>query len=196
MPARIRTTANLTDPAGMRVLAHPTRLTLLGLLRDRGPQTAALLGEVVDEAPGTISYHLGKLASAGLIVPAEDAGSDRRERWWRSAHDQTSLDPASLVRDPAKFASATVLERAFSQFWARSYDDFIESLPALDSAWAKTATAADRLLKLDLAQAAALRDELEALADRWQAVSDDNETDKAATESVLLLTQAYRRPGA
>jgi DNA-binding transcriptional ArsR family regulator len=199
MPARKHTSDDLTDPARMRVLAHPTRLTLLGLLREHGPQTAALLGDVVDEAPGTISYHLGKLAAAGLIAEAdapEGAGRDGREHWWRAASEMTSLDPAALVDDPAAFASAVLLERSFSQMWARSYDEFIDSLPTLDPAWAKAATASDRILHLDVVQAAALRDELTALADRWQALSDDNrEADPAGDdrEHVALVVQAFRR---
>lgn len=198
MPARTRTTDSLTDPARMRVLAHPTRLTLLGLLRERGAQTAALLGDVVDEAPGTISYHLGKLASAGLIVETEapeGAAHDGRERWWRAAAEMTSLDPATLVGDPAAFASAVALERAFSQMWARAYDEFIDSLPTLDPAWAKAATASDRILHLDVTEAAALRDELTALADRWQALSDENEAAGATEgrEHVTLVVQAFRR---
>lgn len=192
MPARTRTTVRLDDAARMRVLAHPTRLELLGLLRERGPQTAALLGDVVDEAPGTVSYHLGKLASAGLIEEAEDQGTDGRERWWRAAHEMTSVDPARLVGDPERFASAVVLERAFSQAWARSYDRFIDSLPQLPPEWATAALATDRLLRLTVEQAAELRDELLTLVERWQAVTDAN-GDTAATESVTVLTAAYRR---
>lgn len=199
MPARKRTSDDLTDPARMRVLAHPTRLTLLGLLREHGPQTAALLGDVVDEAPGTISYHLGKLASAGLIAASEapeGQGPDGRERWWRAASEMTSVDPAALVDDPAAFASAVLLERAFSQMWARSYDEFIDSLPTLDPAWAKAATASDRILHLDVTQAAALRDELTALGERWQALSDESRKADPVGEGrehVTLVVQAFRR---
>ena len=35
----------LTDPRTMRALAHPTRLTLLELLRHAGPMTATEAGE-------------------------------------------------------------------------------------------------------------------------------------------------------
>ncbi|BDZ49901.1 transcriptional regulator [Frondihabitans sucicola] len=193
MPARKRTTVRLDDAARMRVLAHPTRLELLGLLRERGPQTAALLGDVVDEAPGTVSYHLGKLAGAGLIEEAQDQGSDGRERWWRAAHESTSVDPAKLVGDPEKFASAVALERAFSQAWALSYDRFIDSLPQQPPEWAAAALATDRTLRLTVSQAAALRDELLELGDRWQEVTDANDGDPSA-ERVMLTTTTYRRP--
>lgn len=192
MPARTRTTVTLDDAARMRVLAHPTRLELLGLLRERGPQTAALLGDVVDEAPGTVSYHLGRLASAGLIEEAQDHGTDGRERWWRAAHESTSVDPASLVDDPEKFASALVLERAFSQAWAHSYDRFIDSLPRQPQEWRAAAVAYDRLLRLTPEQAAELRDELLALGDRWQELAD-SAPDAPGAETVTLLTTMHRR---
>ena len=54
----------------MRVLAHPTRLRLLGLLRELGPQTAALLGDIVDEAPGTVRRleAIARSAATGQVV--------------------------------------------------------------------------------------------------------------------------------
>ncbi|MET1051364.1 MAG: helix-turn-helix domain-containing protein, partial [Mycetocola sp.] len=90
------TRTTLTSATSMRVLAHPTRLRLLGLLREGGPQTAAQLGDVVDEAPGTVSYHLSKLASIDLIEPADAQSTDRRERWWRATTTVTSWEPAEL----------------------------------------------------------------------------------------------------
>jgi len=104
----------LTDAASLRVLAHPTRLRLLGLLRQHGPQTAAHLGDRVDEAPGTISYHLGKLASIALIEEAPGTGTDRRERWWRATSELTTWEPADALDDPATAAASTAMQRTTS----------------------------------------------------------------------------------
>lgn len=81
------TTRHLTDPRAMRALAHPTRLRLLGELRVRGPRTVGMLSDAIDEAVGSVSYHLGKLAEHGFVEEAPstpetagNAGGGRRTR--------------------------------------------------------------------------------------------------------------------
>ena len=64
--------------------------------------SAAQHGDVVDGAPGTISHHLGKLASIALIEPAEAQRADHRERWWRAMTLLISWEPADLLDDPDK----------------------------------------------------------------------------------------------
>jgi DNA-binding transcriptional ArsR family regulator len=56
----------LTDPAAMRALAEPTRLTLFDRLR-RGPATAAALAESSEEPAAAIRAHLSELESVGLV---------------------------------------------------------------------------------------------------------------------------------
>ena len=113
-----RDIARIDDPAHMRALAHPTRLRILGLLRGRGAQTAAMLGEVVDEAPGTISYHCTRLAAVGLIEQAPAQGTDKRERWWRATHAMSSWDIADALDDPARFTAAAELDRSVWRAYA------------------------------------------------------------------------------
>jgi DNA-binding transcriptional ArsR family regulator len=188
-----RTTLN--SAASMRVLAHPTRLRLLGLLRERGPQTAAQLGDVVDEAPGTISYHLGKLASIALIEPAEPRSTDHRERWWQATTQLTSWEPADLLDDPEKLAASLLLEKAIAQAHAAQLADYIDAMPGLPREWVAASASGDRSLRLTVDELGMLRAELEALADRWQETSAAH--DPAATdgaEQVVLVYQAYRQP--
>ncbi len=75
----------------LRALAHPLRLRMLGELRVSGPLTVGRMCEIFDEAPGNISYHLGVLVEFGFVEEAPELATDRRERWWRSAHDTTRL---------------------------------------------------------------------------------------------------------
>ena len=63
----------------MRALAHPTRLRLLGELRVRGPQTVGMLSDIVDDAVGSVSYHVSKLAEHGFVVEAPELARNRRE---------------------------------------------------------------------------------------------------------------------
>jgi DNA-binding transcriptional ArsR family regulator len=195
------TRTTLTSAASMRVLAHPTRLRLLGLLRERGPQTAAQLGDVVDEAPGTVSYHLAKLASIDLIEPAEPQRADKRERWWQATTALTSWDTARLLEDPEKAAASVMLQKSVGQAYAARYSDYVDALPTLPREWVEAGTSSDRILRLTADELAAMNAELESVVARWEqksaahGVSDDSAgADETGAEPVTVVYQAYRRP--
>lgn len=182
---------NLHSAAHLRVLAHPTRLRLLGLLRRLGPQTAASLAEHIDEAPGTLSYHLSKLAAANLIEQDPRPGSDRRERWWRASQEQTVWDDADFAGDPEKFRVAKDFYRILGQHYARQYEAYVDSMPQLDRAWIDGAVGSDRLLRLTVQQLHELRNDFHALEAKWAAISADH-TAGDDGEEIFLLMQAYR----
>ena len=187
--------STLTSAAALRVLAHPTRLRLLGLLRERGPQTAAQLGDVVDEAPGTVSYHLGRLADFDLIEPAEEQSSDRRERWWRATAPLTSWEPADLLDDPDKLAASAALQKSVAQVYATRFGEYIDATPAMPRAWVAAGASADRTMRLTVDELAQMRAELEALVDRWLDVAATHSADVPdGAERVAVVYQAFRRP--
>lgn len=188
----------------MRVLAHPTRLRLLALLRELGPRTAAHLAEFVDEAPGSLSYHLRKLASAGFIEEAPDAGSDARQRWWRASHEATQWDAAEFTRDPERLAAQQDLYALLGQFYARQLTDYMQSADGLSAEWVEAAFMSDRRLRLTAGQLAELSAEVTALEDRWLEVSAANSRASGTgggephlsdeTAEVFFLTQGYKQP--
>jgi DNA-binding transcriptional ArsR family regulator len=188
--------STLTDAASMRALAHPTRLRLLGLLRQRGPQTAAQLGDVVDEAPGTVSYHLSKLAASDLIQAAEPQSADRRERWWQATALLTSWEPADLLDDPERLSASAALEKSIVQSNAARYTQYVDAMPTLPREWVAAAAGGDRAIRLTVTELAALRAELESVVDRWVDVGDAHDpADDDGAETVVLAYQAYRHPG-
>ena len=188
--------STLTDAASMRALAHPTRLRLLGLLRQRGPQTAAQLGDVVDEAPGTVSYHLSKLAASDLIQAADPQSADRRERWWQATALLTSWEPADLLDDPERLSASAALEKSIVQSNAARYTQYVDEMPALPREWVAAAAGGDRAIRLTVTELAALRAELESVVDRWVDVGDAHDpADDDGAETVVLAYQAYRHPG-
>ena len=188
--------STLTDAASMRALAHPTRLRLLGLLRQRGPQTAAQLGDVVDEAPGTVSYHLSKLAASDLIQAADPQSADRRERWWQATALLTSWEPADLLDDPERLSASAALEKSIVQANAARYTQYVDEMPALPREWVAAAAGGDRAIRLTVTELAALRAELESVVDRWVDVGDAHDpADDDGAETVVLAYQAYRHPG-
>lgn len=195
MTPRDDSRTTLTTAASMRVLAHPTRLRLLGLLRERGAQTAAQLGDVIDEAPGTVSYHLAKLAAFDLIEPAEGHSSDRRERWWHATSTLTSWEPVDLLDDPEKLMASAALQKSIAQVYAARFSEYIDATPTMAREWVAAGTSSDRSLRLTAVEMGAMRAELEALVAKWLDVSSAHDSaDTDGAEAVVVVYQTYRRP--
>jgi DNA-binding transcriptional ArsR family regulator len=191
MDAEERKIARLKDAREMRALAHPLRLRLLGELRMRGPQSVGMLCDLVDEAPGSISYHVGKLAEFGFVEPAPELARDRRERWWRAAQAQTSWDPVEALDDPERRSASDSLRRAVLRGNVASLERYLEAEPSMAREWVRGTTIGDTFLHLTSDELLELGGELEALVARWQARSNP---DRAQAGAVTLAYQAFRRP--
>lgn len=190
MASSERRTLQLTDPRAMRALAHPLRLRLLGELRMRGPQSVGMLSTIVDEAPASVSYHMGTLASHGFVEPAPEHARDRRERWWRAAHDITSWEPLDALDDPERRAASDVLRRAILRRYLDSLEGYLATEPTLPREWVAGTASSDELLHLTADELVELRADLEQLASRWRARSDATRPD---ARHVSLIYHAFRR---
>lgn len=153
----------LTDPRALRALAHPIRLSLLGLLRTEGPLTATRAGELLGESSASTSFHLRQLAKYGL---AEEAGGGRgRERPWRATAMFTDVPS---VADSAELAAASDMFR--SVIAERYYEDMVRWLETRSSEpaeWQQADIFSDRMLYLTAAELAALGEEIEALVSQF-----------------------------
>jgi DNA-binding transcriptional ArsR family regulator len=190
MDADERKIARLKDAREMRALAHPLRLRLLGELRLRGPQSVGMLCDLLDEAPGSISYHVGKLAEFGFVEPAPELARDRRERWWRAAQDQTSWDPVEALDDPERRSASDSLRRAVLRGNVASLERYLEAEPTMEREWVRGTTIGDTFLHLTSDELLELGGDLEALVARWQARSDP---ERAQAGPVTFAYQAFRR---
>src|SRR6516162_11056846 len=102
-----RSVKRMTDPRALRALAHPLRLSLLGLLRIEGPLTATRAGELLGESSASCSFHLRQLAKYGLV---EEAGGGRgRERPWRAT---TMFTDVPTITDSPELDAASGLFRS------------------------------------------------------------------------------------
>ncbi len=174
----------------MRALAHPLRLRILGELRVRGPQSVGMLSDLVDEAPGSISYHIGRLAQFGFVEEAPELARDKRERWWRSTHAMTAWDTAQALADPEQRAASMELRRAIMQRYLAGFEAYLETEPTLSPEWVRGTTSNDAVLHLTSDELVELQVDLEALTQRWQARSDRN---RDQARAVTLMVQAFRR---
>jgi hypothetical protein len=110
------------DVSTARVLAHPTRWQLLGLLRSEGPATAAQLAARIGQSAANCSWHLRLLHRYGFVSPATTAS--RRDRPWR-VEDVTLVlaDPAGRLPPDEREALLTIFhEYEIEQFrsWWRT----------------------------------------------------------------------------
>jgi DNA-binding transcriptional ArsR family regulator len=157
----------------LRALAHPLRLRILGELRVTGPLTGKRLCEILDDTPGNVSYHLGVLAEFGFIEEVPELATDRRERWWRSAHDSTRLTgpDSAPARHNVIDAYAATLHRAIDA--------------------GTTAMSADVFAHLTQQQLDEAGRELEAVLTKW---ADAGRRDTEGAVAVQLIAHALRRP--
>ncbi len=145
----------------MRALAHPTRLRLLGELRARGPQNVGMLSEIVDEAPGSVSYHLSTLAKHGFVEEAPELAPNGRERWWRAAHARTVWDPLELLERSGATCRRGPAQRTILRRWVEKLETYLQVEPTLDPPWIAAAAGSDAIMQLTAGRAGELRDELE-----------------------------------
>ncbi|MDH6223792.1 helix-turn-helix domain-containing protein [Streptomyces sp. MJP52] len=174
------------DAKGLRAMAHPLRVQIVGLLRRHGPSTATRLAQRLGVNSGSASYHLRQLAEAGFVEELTDRGN-ARERWWRSAHRMTRFDDRELA---AREPDAT---RAYLQSVADTYAlrvrqalGEVETLPA---GWRGTFDMSDWGLRLTPAEAVALRKELAAVLNRHRQEATEaaaSAPSEARTVSVIL----------
>lgn len=150
---------------GMRALAHPVRMQLVGLLRKHGPSTATQLAERLSINSGTASYHLRQLGAAGYVEEDSERGN-ARERWWRAPHESTSLDSAALAARDTE--AATALLRSTAAVHSLRTQRTLNGYETLPTAWRTATDMSDWMLRLTPEEVRQLGAELHAVVERYR----------------------------
>ncbi|AXK31781.1 ArsR family transcriptional regulator [Streptomyces armeniacus] len=180
------------DAKGLRALAHPVRVQLVGLLRKYGPSTATRLAERLGVNSGTASYHLRQLDAAGFVEEDTERGN-ARERWWRSVHQLTRLDSVDLIEQEPE-ATLAYLSSVAATDTLRA-QRALNELQTMPRPWRESFDMSSWPLLLTADEAAALQRELHAVADRYRrdpSPGPENgtaEADPAGAERVTLVLQ-------
>jgi DNA-binding transcriptional ArsR family regulator len=148
----------------MRALAHPVRLALLEALGREGELTATRAGEILDESPGNMSWHLQTLAKYGYVE--ETGGGKGRRRPWRIASISTRFETAA--EDPDAEAAGGALESIFAdqayarlrEWWARRASYPYE--------WRDAAFTSESVAYVTTEELGELGEEISALFDRYR----------------------------
>ncbi|MFC4112556.1 winged helix-turn-helix domain-containing protein [Nonomuraea zeae] len=135
----------ISDPRVLKVVAHPLRARLLGLLRSDGPATASELGRKVGESSGSTSYHLRELFKHGFIEDDDDQ-HDGRERRWRARHRYTSWNSRELTGTPEGREAVEVMRMWQAEALSRAAQGFDES--AWSPEWVEVAGLSDHFFVL------------------------------------------------
>jgi len=137
-----RTVTRLTDPRALRAMAHPIRLSLIGVLRREGPLTATQAGTLIGESSASCSFHLRQLAKYGLV---EEAGGGKgRERPWRATTMFTSWP--EVAEGPEAAAASSLLNSVLAERYFEGLMRWLEAKPDAPEEWQRAAWFGDWML--------------------------------------------------
>jgi DNA-binding transcriptional ArsR family regulator len=173
------------DARGLKALAHPLRVRMLGTLRSDGPATATQLAQRLGESTGTTSWHLRQLAEHGFIEEDPERGT-KRDRWWRARTRYTQLAVADFAEQPELLDTLGIYLQSVLEQQFRRAADFIEHGDQYLPKWQDAATFSDWSLRLDPAGLQALNTELEAVIERHRGAEP-----VAGAEAVHLQLHAF-----
>ncbi|HEU4757534.1 MAG TPA: helix-turn-helix domain-containing protein [Agromyces sp.] len=180
----------LHDAGPMRAMAHPVRLRILGMLRVDGPATVGMLAERTGEAAGSVSYHVATLAKHGFVEPVPELARDRRERWWRAAHEVTSWQTAEFLGDPERHAASDALRRSVLDTYHRELMEALEAEATLEPEWIAASDSSDGAARLTLEEFGELAADLAAVREKWRGRGREP---RDGTRTVRWITHVFPR---
>ncbi len=182
------------DAKGLRALAHPVRVQLVGLLGKHGPSTATRLAERLGVNSGTASYHLRQLGAAGFVEEDTERGN-ARERWWRPVHRTIWFsDPELTEQEPE---AALAYQQSVAALHTLRTQQTLNGLQTMDRAWRNAFDMSDWALRLTPEETTALYDELAEVITRYR--RDTPEAAASAPEGaerVGVITHILPEPDA
>lgn len=163
------------DRSALRILAHPLRSRILAELRGVGPATATDLARALQTNSGATSYHLRRLAEAGLV---RDAGTQGRRRLWECDSGNRILDDAADDNDEA---ALDWLARDYIAHFSSKAQGWLTDQPEWPLSWQETCGLDDHLVLVTAQQLAALRADVAEVLDRYRRVGAGNPQAKRVT---------------
>ena len=180
-------TLRLTDPRTLRAVAHPLRLSLVGLLRREGPLTATQAGEILGESDALCSFHLRQLAKYGLV---EEAGGGRgRERPWRATSHGMWFPGAAET--PEMAAATELLESVIAERYFELLMTWVHEKPTEPMDWQGAALFGDTTLYVTAEELTELGTKLEELLAPLEERRFNPELRPAGSRSVTFLQLAF-----
>jgi DNA-binding transcriptional ArsR family regulator len=181
----------LTDPAVIRALAHPTRMTILAYLFD-GPATATECSTAAEQSPSSCSYHLRTLAKLGFVE--EVNSNDGRERRWRIKVSGHGI-PKRAHDSPQVQAAARLWGRQWVAIEQRILSEFLAGEAHEPGIWRKAATFSSHEVHLTPDEVTKLGEQFTAMLEQFLDRTEP-ENRPAASRPVHFTLTAFPRPEA
>lgn len=167
------------DREALRVLAHPLRSRILAELRGVGPATATGLASALETNSGATSYHLRRMAAAGLVRDTGE-GSGRR-RVWAAATEGRPVDVGDPGAGDDEDAALDWLARDYVAHFGTKAQAWLSDRPQWPLAWQEACGLDDDLVLVTAEQLGALRAELADVLARYRRVGAGNPAAKRVT---------------
>lgn len=175
-------------PQSLTALFHPMRVGILGLLRADGPATSSELARRLETNSGATSYHLRQLERHGFVAEVPDMGT-ARQRFWRAAHEYTSLERSQMREDAEAVALFDEFMHLSSRLRESEVVEWIESQDEWGAEWTDASTSDDYLLSLSQGDLVELIDGIRSLVDEMASRNRRDGSDN--TESVRVHLVAF-----
>ena len=184
-----RDVLRITQAQVMRAVSNPARMRVLALLRERGEQTVGQVCDVLGMPAGSASYHLHRLADAGLVERVGREGADGRQSWWKATH--SAMSAAVPTTDSEGEEASEAYRRTVAITYEQAYERYLDASHDLPAAWREAEAGEDRVLRLTPDELTAIAKELSAVMDRWSERAAAH-TESDGSEPVVVVMQAYR----
>ncbi len=168
----------------LKALANTERLRILGYLRHAGESAVGDVCSALNLAPGSVSYHLRRMETVGLVERVKRPGGDRRQSWWRARHTTTS----PVFGDETSPETATGVRRAINQSYADAYVRYLGRIADLPKQWTDHEISQDIVLSLTLDEMKELEEELLGLFDRWSSKTEKRDDGENSENQQVVLT--------
>lgn len=179
---------DLADPQVLRALAHPIRLRILDVVRERHSATATEVSGAIGESVASCSYHLRILAKYGFIRPAEHRTG--REKPWAPVSFTASLSTTGMA--PADRGRAAALLRAGRQSFFELLERWAGETDSHPPDWQEaTFSLGYDGLDLTAAELTAMRMEVAAVVDRYGELPKD----RPGSQRVVFRAWGVPAPG-
>lgn len=175
----------------LKALTHPLRVRILYAVQAETAATASRIGQLVDESPASVSYHLRKLADAGFVQEAPQHGSDGRERWWRVPEGGFTWTSNDFDSTPEGRTTERAARRLLvdNQFHRRQ--EFDSDPDRWGSAWIQAAFSTDYVLKMTTEQLEAMSREIQSVIEKWRAYAEATTETAAAGQHVMVFAHGF-----
>ncbi|MGV1007788.1 MAG: ArsR/SmtB family transcription factor [Dermatophilaceae bacterium] len=174
---------SVTDPAAVRMLAHPLRTRLVTLLRTDGPASATELAGALGTNSGATSYHLRRLESVGLV--ADTGTGTGKTRIWRARDPAPAGGPDTP--DVNTRVALSWIERDYVRHVSEKADEWLDVAPTWAAGWTSRLGMRDAVVLVTQQQLGDLQAEIAQVLARYRRVGQGN----PGAKRVAVYTYAY-----